>query len=106
MNAENIKKQAKLALPTEYPLVFAFVTLPTASNLSVITLIWPSYYDIYAIPPALSAIGPKPLMLRTKTPVENMPMVATAVAKRPPCSSVYLRSIWMPLFLTADILYK
>ena len=34
--AANNKKHAKLAEPTEYPLVFAFVTFPTASSLSVI----------------------------------------------------------------------
>ena len=33
--ALNNKKQAKLADPTEYPFVLAFVTLPTASSLSV-----------------------------------------------------------------------
>lgn len=36
--AENKRKQANEALPTEYPLVLAFVTLPTASNLSVMSL--------------------------------------------------------------------
>jgi hypothetical protein len=36
MNALNSKKQARLAEPTEYPFVFAFVTLPTASKISVI----------------------------------------------------------------------
>ena len=34
--AANNKKQAKLADPIEYPFVLAFVTLPTASNKSVI----------------------------------------------------------------------
>lgn len=36
--AENNKKQASEALPTEYPFVLALVTLPTASSLSVISL--------------------------------------------------------------------
>lgn len=36
--AENSKKQANDALPTEYPLVLALVTFPTASSLSVISL--------------------------------------------------------------------
>jgi len=36
--AANNKKQAKLADPIEYPLVLAFVTFPTASSLSVISL--------------------------------------------------------------------
>ena len=38
INAENNKKQAMLAVPTEYPLVLALVTFPTASNLSVMSL--------------------------------------------------------------------
>jgi len=38
INAENNRKQAKDALATLYPLVLALVTLPTASNLSVIYL--------------------------------------------------------------------
>ena len=36
--AEKRRKHASEALPTEYPLVLAFVTLPTASSLSVISL--------------------------------------------------------------------
>jgi len=38
MKALNKRKQASEADPTEYPLVFAFVTFPTASNQSVILL--------------------------------------------------------------------
>ena len=38
IKAENSRKHAKAAVPTEYPLVFALVTFPTASNLSVIVL--------------------------------------------------------------------
>lgn len=37
-NALKRRKQAKLAEPTEYPFVFAFVTFPTASSQSVIDL--------------------------------------------------------------------
>lgn len=36
--AENRRKQAREAEPTEYPFVFAFVTFPTASKRSVISL--------------------------------------------------------------------
>jgi hypothetical protein len=36
------------------------------------------------VPPALSAIGPNPLIESTKTPVVNIPIVATAVPKSPP----------------------
>ena len=63
INALNNKKDAKDADPTEYPLAFAFVTFPTASNLSVICLTSSGYPLISAIPPALSAIGPNPLIL-------------------------------------------
>ena len=82
--AENKRKQARDALPTEYPLVLALVTFPTASSLSVISLTALSYPLISTIPPALSAMGPNPLMDSTYTPDENMPMVAMAVAYRPP----------------------
>ena len=44
-------------------------------------------------PPALSAIGPNPLMLRTKTPEVNIPIVATAVPKIPPINSPCLSFI-------------
>ena len=77
--AENNRKQASDALPTEYPFVFAFVTLPTASSLSVISLTCLSYPDISTIPPALSAIGPNPDMDNTYTPDANIPIVAIAV---------------------------
>jgi hypothetical protein len=87
--AENIKKQANEADPTEYPLVFAFVTLPTASSLSVISLTFLSYPLISTIPPALSAIGPKPLIDKTNTPLENIPIVAIAVAYNPPIALPY-----------------
>ena len=64
--------------------MLAFVTFPTASNLSVISLTYLSYPDISTIPPALSAIGPKPDIERTYTPDENIPIVAIAVAYSPP----------------------
>ena len=38
IKAEKSKKQASDALPTLYPLVFALVTFPKASSLSVIIL--------------------------------------------------------------------
>ena len=63
MNALNSKNEAKDADPTEYPFAFALVTFPTASNLSVICRTSSGYPLISAIPPALSAIGPNPLIL-------------------------------------------
>jgi len=38
MKALKRRKHARAAEPTEYPFAFAFVTFPTASNLSVIFL--------------------------------------------------------------------
>jgi len=63
--AEKRRKQANAALPTEYPFVLALVTLPTESSLSVISLTSSSYPLISTIPPALSAMGPKPDIDRT-----------------------------------------
>lgn len=65
-------------------MVLALVTLPTASSLSVIFLTSSGYSLISAIPPALSLMGPNPLIERTKTPVQNMPIVAIAVPNSPP----------------------
>lgn len=79
MNARNSKKAAKDAEPTEYPFAFALVTLPTASSLSVMCLTSSGYPLISAMPPALSAIGPKAAIERIYTPVQNIPIVAMAV---------------------------
>ena len=62
MNALNNKNDANEAEPTEYPLAFALVTFPTASNLSVIYRTYSSQPLISTIPPALSAIGPNAAM--------------------------------------------
>jgi hypothetical protein len=50
MKAEKSKKQAKEAEPTEYPLVLALVTFPTASNKSVTYLTSSGCSLISAIP--------------------------------------------------------
>jgi hypothetical protein len=50
----------------------------------VIFLTFSSYLLISTIPPALSTIGPKPLIDRMKIPVVNIPIVATAVPNSPP----------------------
>lgn len=84
INAEKSKKQAKEADPTEYPLVLALVTFPTASRRSVTYLTSSGYSLISVIPPALSAIGPNPLIESTKIPVQNIPIVAIAVPNNPP----------------------
>ena len=46
------------AEPIAYPLVTAFVVLPTASKASVVFLTLLGNLDISAIPPALSVTGP------------------------------------------------
>jgi len=84
ITALNNKKQAKAADPTEYPFVLALVTFPTASSLSIKFLTFSGYPLISAIPPALSAIGPNPLILNMNTPVQNIPIVAIAVPNKPP----------------------
>ena len=40
--------------------------------------------DNFFLPPALSEIGPKPLIDKIKTPVQNIPIVAIAVPNNPP----------------------
>lgn len=46
MNALKSKKHAMAALPTEYPLALALVTLPTASSRSVTLRTLSGNYDI------------------------------------------------------------
>lgn len=84
IKALNNKKQANAADPTEYPFVLALVTFPTASKRSIKFLTLSGYPLNSAIPPALSAIGPNPLILKINTPVQNIPIVAIAVPKSPP----------------------
>lgn len=67
----------------------ALVTLPTASNLSVIYLTSSGYPLISTIPPALSAIGPNAAIDNIYTPVQNIPIVAIAVPNNPPISSFF-----------------
>mmetsp|Transcript_119328 Transcript_119328/g.337563 ORF Transcript_119328/g.337563 Transcript_119328/m.337563 type:complete len:203 (+) Transcript_119328:634-1242(+) len=81
--AEKSRKHARLADPTENPFVMAFVVLPTASSESVMSRTLSGCSLISTMPPALSVIGPKTSMARTKTTVESMPIVATAVPKSP-----------------------
>ena len=57
-NETNNDNAVRAAEPMAKPLPIAAVVLPTASNLSVISLTLSSSSDISAIPPALSAIGP------------------------------------------------
>ena len=56
--SEGITEELKAADPMANPLPIAAVVLPTESSLSVIFLTSGSKFDISAIPPALSEIGP------------------------------------------------
>ena len=58
MYAANKTKAPNPAEPIAYPLVTAFVVLPTASKASVVFLTFLGKFDISAIPPALSVTGP------------------------------------------------
>ncbi|MNE70690.1 hypothetical protein D3C80_1665020 [compost metagenome] len=95
--AVNNRKAAKLAEPMAYPFVRAFVVLPTASNLSVTSLMSAGSPDISAIPPALSTIGPSVSIVKMKLDVESIPMVATAIPNSPPIRSLF--SLTIPLAL-------
>ena len=58
MYAANRTRAPNPAEPIAYPFVTAFVVFPTASNASVVFLTLLGYFDISAIPPALSVTGP------------------------------------------------
>ena len=58
LKAANSARDVKAAEPIANPLPIAAVVLPTASNLSVLSLTSLGSSAISAIPPALSAIGP------------------------------------------------
>ena len=84
MYAENSRNAANAADPIAYPLVSAFVVLPTASSLSVLCLTSFAALLISAMPPALSVIGPNVSIARMYAAVDNIPIVAIAVPYRPP----------------------
>ena len=58
MNAAKSARAVNAAEPIAKPLPIAAVVLPTASNLSVLSLTSAGSSAISAIPPALSEIGP------------------------------------------------
>ena len=66
--------------PIAYPLVTAFVVLPTASSGSVTLFrISSGILDISAIPPALSVIGPKASIATTIPVMESIAIAAIAI---------------------------
>src|SRR5690349_6345654 len=85
--AEKSRNAASAAEPMAYPLVRAFVVLPTASRRSVRLRMSSGWWDISMIPPALSVIGPNVSIARMYAAVPSMPMVATAVPNNPECAS-------------------
>ncbi len=62
-----------------YPLVTAFMVLPTASSSSVRSRIDLGMPDMTAIPPALSVMGPKASREMTIPAMESMAMTAMAM---------------------------
>ena len=58
MNAPYKARPTKVADPIANPLPMAAVVLPAASSPSVLSLTYSPISAIYAIPPALSEIGP------------------------------------------------
>mmetsp|Transcript_1537 Transcript_1537/g.6079 ORF Transcript_1537/g.6079 Transcript_1537/m.6079 type:complete len:212 (-) Transcript_1537:518-1153(-) len=84
MKALKSRKQASAAEPIAKPFVVALVVLPTASRRSVTSRTCSGCWLISTIPPALSAMGPNTSIVKTYTAVLSIPIVATAVPKRPP----------------------
>jgi broad specificity phosphatase PhoE len=78
MNAPKRARATKRAEPIANPLPIAAVVLPAASSSSVYSLTDGSRFDISAIPPALSAIGPNPSTERHTGKVPSMPSAAKA----------------------------
>ena len=69
----------KAAEPMAKPLAMAAVVLPTASSLSVVLRTSGPSSAISAIPPALSATGPKESTATTMPAVHSMPIAAIAI---------------------------
>ena len=77
--AVNRARAVKAAEPIANPLAIAAVVLPTASSLSVVIRTSGSRPAISAIPPALSATGPKESTATTIPAVHNIPIAAIAI---------------------------
>jgi len=76
--APNRAKATKQAEPMAKPFPMAAVVFPAASRISVFNLAY-SRSAISEIPPALSAIGPYPSMVRPIERVESIPKAAKAI---------------------------
>src|SRR3989344_1825491 len=81
-----------------YPLVTAFVVLPTASSASVISRTFAGAPLISAMPPALSVIGPKESIATIIPATESMATAASATPYNP--ASQKLARIAAPIIST------
>ncbi len=81
--APNIVKATKHADEIAYPFPIAAVVLPAASKLSVVSLTWGGKFDIVAIPPALSEIGPYASMDREIVILDKIPKAVRQTPYRP-----------------------
>lgn len=75
-NPPNNDKETRAALPIANPLPMAAVVFPAASRPSVLSLTYSPISAIYAIPPALSEIGPYPSIARLNGRLDNIPKAA------------------------------
>lgn len=72
----NNDKETNAADPMANPFPIAAVVLPAASRPSVLSLTYYPIYAIYAIPPALSEIGPYPSIAKLNGKFDNIPKAA------------------------------
>lgn len=83
MKAPNKESPTKAAELIANPLPMAAVVLPAESRASVLSLTLGWQLDISAIPPALSAIGPKASIAKPIDKVDNIPMAERATPNIP-----------------------
>lgn len=69
--------ETNAADPIANPLPIAAVVLPAASRPSVLYLTYSPISAIYAIPPALSLIGPYPSIAKLNGKFDNIPRAAS-----------------------------
>ena len=72
-------RAVRAAEPIAKPLPVAAVVLPSPSRASVLSLTSSGSPDISALPPALSAIGPKASVARVTPSVESIPTDAKPI---------------------------
>ena len=87
--------------PIANPLPIAAVVFPTASRVSVISRTFGSWWDISAIPPALSATGPYASTAREIPRVESIPTAAIPIPYIP--AKLYAMKIAMEMIKTGQM---